>query len=67
MEANVALAQKAYSSTLKAFNNGTQEWLSVRESDASLQQARLGLMNEKFNYISAILDLEEKLNKKLTE
>lgn len=65
MEANVALAQKAYNSTLKAFNNGTQEWLSVRESDASLQQARLGLMNEKFNYISAVLDLEEKLNTKL--
>ena len=65
MEANVALAQKAYSSTLRAFNNGTQEWLSVRESDASLQQARLGLMNEKFNYISAVLDLEEKLNIKL--
>jgi len=65
MEANVALAQKAYSSTLRAFNNGTQEWLSVRESDASLQQARLGLMNEKFNYISAVLDLEEKLNTKL--
>ena len=49
MEANVALAQKAYTSTLRAFNNGTQEWLSVRESVASLQQARLGLMNEKFN------------------
>ena len=65
MEANVALAQKAYTSTLRAFNNGTQEWLSVRESDASLQQARLGLMNEKFNYISAVLDLEEKLNTKL--
>lgn len=65
MEANVALAQKAYTSTLRAFNNGTQEWLSVRESDASLQQARLGLMNEKFNYISAVLDLEEKLNIKL--
>lgn len=65
MEANVALAKKAYNSTLRAFNNGTQEWLSVRESDASLQQARLGLMNEKFNYISAVLDLEEKLNTKL--
>lgn len=65
MEANVALAKKAYNSTLRAFNNGTQEWLSVRESDASLQQARLGLMNENYNYISAVLDLEEKLNTKL--
>lgn len=67
MRNNVTLAQEAYDSTLKAYNNGTQELLAVRDSESSLNQARLGLMNEKFNYISAILDLEEKLNKKLTE
>ena len=33
--------------------------------EASLNQARLGLMNEKYNYISAVLDLETKLNIKL--
>lgn len=67
MEANVELAQKAYNSTLRAFYNGTQEWLSVKESDSQLQQARLGLMNERFNYISAVLDLEQKLNMKISE
>lgn len=67
MEANVELAQKAYNSTLRAFYNGTQEWLSVKESDTQLQQARLGLMNERFNYISAVLDLEQKLNMKISE
>lgn len=64
---NVTLAQEAYDSTLKAYNNGTQELLAVRDSESSLNQARLGLMNEKYNYISAILDLEQKLSIKLAE
>ncbi len=65
MERNVQLAQKAYDSTLRAYNSGTQELLAVKDSEASLNQARLGLMNEKYNYISAVLDLETKLNIKL--
>lgn len=62
MRNNVTLAQEAYDSTLKAYNNGTQELLAVRDSENSLNQARLGLMNENYNYISAVLDLETKLN-----
>lgn len=62
MHRNVELAGRAYESTLRAYNNGTQELLEVRDSENSLNQARLGLMNEKFNYISALLDLESKLS-----
>lgn len=62
MHRNVELAGRAYESTLRAYNNGTQELLEVRDAENSLNQARLGLMNEKFNYISALLDLESKLN-----
>lgn len=65
MQNNVTLAQEAYDSTLRAYNNGTQELLQVRDSESSLNQAKLGLMNERFNYISAVLDLETKLNIKL--
>ena len=65
MERNVELAQKAYDSTLRAYNSGTQELLAVKDSESSLNQSRLGLMNEKYNYISAVLDLETKLNIKL--
>lgn len=65
MQNNVTLAQEAYDSTLRAYNNGTQELLQVRDSETSLNQAKLGLMNERFNYISAKLDLETKLNIKL--
>lgn len=67
MERTVQLAQTAYSSTLRAYNSGTQELLEVRDAEDSLNQARLGLTNEKFNYISALLDLENKLNIKLVE
>lgn len=62
MHRNVELAGRAYESTLRAYNNGTQELLEVRDAENSLNQARLGLTNEKFNYISALLDLESKLN-----
>lgn len=67
MERTVQLAQTAYSSTLRAYNSGTQELLEVRDAEDSLNQARLGLTSEKFNYISALLDLENKLNIKLVE
>ncbi|MCR5698803.1 MAG: TolC family protein [Treponemataceae bacterium] len=65
MERNVELATKAYNSTLKAYNNGTQELLDVKDAENSMSQAKLGLMNEKYNYISAVLDLEQKINAKL--
>ena len=57
--------QDAYEATLKAYNAGTQERLELQDSEQQLNQAKLGLMNEKFNYISALLDLETKLNIKL--
>ena len=62
MEKAVGLAKKAYESTLKAYNSGTTELLEVQEAENSYNQARLGLSNEKNNYISALLDLETKLN-----
>jgi outer membrane protein TolC len=62
---NIKLAQKAYDMTVKAYNSGTQELLDVKDSENSLSQAKLGLLNEKLNYISALLDLENAINVKL--
>ena len=62
---NIKLAQKAYDMTVRAYNSGTQELLDVKDSENSLNQARLGLLNEKLNYISALLDLENAINVKL--
>lgn len=62
MERNVTIAKEAYDSTLKAYNAGTQERLELQDSESQLNQAKLGLLNEKYNYVSAVLDLETKLN-----
>lgn len=66
-EMSIGLAQKAYDMTLTAFQNGTTELLDLRDSESQLAQARLGLANEGFNYISALLDLEYLVNADLTE
>lgn len=62
MKRNVTIAQEAYESTLKSYNAGQTERLELQDSETQLNQAKLGLMNEKLNYVSAVLDLETKLN-----
>ena len=62
MKRNVSIAQEAYESTLKSYNAGQTERLELQDSETQLNQAKLGLMNEKYNYVSAVLDLETKLN-----
>lgn len=62
MENNVSLAQEAYESTLKAYNAGQTERLELQDSEESLNKAKLGLMSQKNEYISSLLDLETKLN-----
>ncbi len=62
MERNVSIAQEAYESTLKSYNAGQTERLELQDSETQLNQAKLGLLSEKNNYISALLDLETKLN-----
>lgn len=67
MNRNIEVAQAAYTSTLRGYNNGSQEELAVRDAENSLKQARLGLMNEKFTFIKTVLKLENDLNTKLTK
>jgi outer membrane protein TolC len=43
------------------------ELLDVRDAENQLNQAKLGLVNEKFNYLSGLLDLEYTLNTKLVD
>lgn len=65
MELNVAMAQKAYQLTEQGYRAGTIEYLDVKDAENTLVQARLGVLSEKFNYLSALLDLEKALNTKL--
>ena len=64
---NIQLAQRSYDMTLVAYRNGTAELLDVRDAENQLNQAKLGLANEKFNYLSGLLDLEYTLNTKLID
>lgn len=64
---SISLAQKSYDMTLASFRNGTSELLDLRDAEDQLNQAKLGLVNEKYNYLSGLLDLEYMLNTKLTD
>lgn len=66
-ERNIRLAQRSYDMMAVAYRNGTKELLDLRDAENQLNQAKLALANEGYNYISAILDLEYKLNTKLTK
>lgn len=65
MGRNISLAQRSYDMTVRSYNNGRTELLDVRDAENQLEQAKLGLANQKFNYISALLDLESILNTNL--
>jgi len=66
MNRSITLAQRSYDMTVRAYRNGTRELLDVRDAEDQLNTAKFGLAKQKFNYISALLDLETTLNTKLT-
>jgi len=65
MEMNVALADKAYRLTEQGYRAGTIEYLDLKDAENSLMEAKLGVITEKYNYLSTLLDLETALNTKL--
>ncbi|MBQ9539444.1 MAG: TolC family protein [Treponema sp.] len=67
MSRNIDLAQRSYKAMEQAYQAGTVELLDLRDAESQLNQTRLGLLNQKFNYISALLDLEQLLNIELLE
>lgn len=54
----VALAQKRLELTRVAFNQGTKEALEVETAENELRKAQLELLNEKYNYLISIFDIE---------
>ncbi len=66
MNRSVQLAQRAYDMQYRSYRNGTTELLDLRDSENSLNKAKLGQLNQKYQYISALMDLENTLNVKLS-
>ena len=67
MERNVSVAQRAYDMSVRSYRNGTMELLDLRDAESSLNKAKLGYVNQKFQYISALMDLENTLNVNLSD
>ncbi len=61
---SIALAQRSYDMTVDAYDQGAAELLDVRDAETQLNQAKLGEMSERYNYLSSLLDLEYALNTK---
>lgn len=58
---NVELAQKKYDMTLRAYNLGSKDILTLQDAADSLMNAKLDLMQQKYSMISNVLDLENTL------
>jgi outer membrane protein TolC len=56
--ATAALAERSYSETLRAYNNGLQNLLQVNSAELQLRNARLSLYQQESDYLQGLIDLE---------
>jgi outer membrane protein TolC len=54
----VALAERTYRLTEEAYRAGLQDLLQVQSADLSLRQARVQMLEQHFNYLTGLIDLE---------
>jgi outer membrane protein TolC len=57
-QAAVNLAEESYRLTEEAYRAGLQDFQSVRSAALALEQARLQLLTQQFNYMNDLIDLE---------
>jgi len=62
LQKNAALAERVYELTQQEYEAGLKDLLTLEESYADLQQARVNVLTEQYNYQSLLLDLEYELN-----
>jgi hypothetical protein len=62
MKLNVELAQTTYELIEDAFLRGAADYQRLRGAGDSLALARNRLLQEQFNLVSVLLDLEKELN-----
>ncbi len=61
-EVNVKVAERAYSLALESYYAGGIDLLQVKDTEQALEQARTDLLQEKYNYLAGLFDLEYELN-----
>jgi len=62
LEVNVKLAQRTYDLTEDAFRKGSKELLDLQDAANGLNTAKLKVLSEKYNFTTALLNLEYALN-----
>jgi outer membrane protein TolC len=58
MQKTADLAQRSYESTERAYRGGQQTLLQVQSAEDQLNQAKLGVLAQNFNYFLGLIDLE---------
>jgi outer membrane protein TolC len=54
----VRLAEQAYRLTEQAYQAGLQDYFQVQNAQQSLHQARVQMLEQQFNYLNGLIDLE---------
>jgi len=54
----VSLAEQSYRMTETAYRAGLQDYFQVQNAEQSLRQARVQLLEQQFNYLNGLIDLE---------
>ena len=57
-QAAVDLAEQSYRLTEEAYNAGLQDFQAVRSAALALEQAKLQLLTQQYNYLNDLIDLE---------
>jgi outer membrane protein TolC len=54
----VSLAEQSYRLTEQAYRAGLQDYFQVQNAQQSLNQARVQMLEQQFNYLNSLIDLE---------
>jgi len=66
-EVNVKIAERTYNLALESYYAGGIDLLEVKDTEQELEQARIDLLQEKYNYLAGLLDLEYECNTPLKD
>lgn len=61
----IALAEKSLEATRELYDNGYSTLLDLKDAEDQVQLAKLSLLSQSYNYISALIDLEQVTGTKL--
>jgi outer membrane protein TolC len=58
LQQTVSLAERSYRLTEQAYQAGLQDYFQVQSAEQSLSQSRVQLLEQQFNYLNGLIDLE---------